>query len=97
MNTSAPAKIEAVGSRKDSDFLKHLVIIALLAVSLFPFYMMMQISVKGNHEFLNNAWLPTAPDTWKWQTYVYAAKLVLPYVANSVLVSVSATLGCLFI
>ena len=95
MNTSAPAKIEAVGSRKESDFLKHVFLILLLGVSLLPFYMMLQISLKNNDIFYANAWLPSSPNTWKWENYLYAFKLVLPYVANSVVVSVSATVGCL--
>src|SRR5438128_11893366 len=94
---SNPASIEAVGRSRGSDFTKHLLVMALLAIRLFPFYMMMQISVKDNRTFLANAWLPTAPGSWQLKNYIYAAKLILPYVANSVFVSVSATAGCLFI
>jgi len=66
---SSPGKIEAVGSNgKRSDFLNHLFIIALLAISLLPFYMMMQISLKDNHLFLANTWLPNAPGTWGGKT-----------------------------
>lgn len=97
MNTSAPSKIEAVGSLKQSDFLKHLFLILLLGISLLPFYMMMQISLKNNDTFFSNAWLPGSPDTWQWKNYLYAIKLVLPYVANSVVVSVTATVGCLVV
>lgn len=92
---SGPGKLTAVSGRKGGDRKKHLVLLSLLAISLFPFYMMLQISVKDNATFLSNTWLPSPPRTWQWENYLFAAKLMLPYVANSVVVSVSATLGCL--
>ncbi len=93
--TSSPAKLDAVGSHRGSDWPKHLVLLLLLGISLFPFYMMIQVSLKDNDLFFANAWAPGMPDTWQWQNFLYAIKLVIPYVANSVVVSVSATLGCL--
>jgi len=97
VDTPSPAKLDAVGGNKGSDLSKHIWRILLLGISLLPFYMMMQISLKDNHTFLSNVWLPNTPDTWQWQNYAYAIKLVLPYVANSVVVSVSATAACLVV
>jgi len=97
MNSTAPAKLEAVGSNKQSDLPKHVIILLLLSISLLPFYMMMQISLKNNSIFLANTWLPSSPSTWQWGNYLHAAKLILPYVANSVVVSVTATAACLLV
>jgi len=95
--SSSPAKLDAVTAKRPSDLGKHLVLLLLLGISLFPFYMMIQISLKDNSLFFANPWLPNAPDTWKWGNYLYAMRLILPYVANTVVVSVTATAGCLAI
>ncbi len=90
------AKLQSVSRRRRSDWPKHLGILLLLGLELLPFYMMMQISVKSNAEFLSNPWFPSPPAGWHWQNYVEGLQLMLPFVANSVVVSVSATVGCLF-
>lgn len=96
MNTEA--KSETVGgSRERSDLLNHIIILGLLGISLLPVYMMVEMSLKNNQIFYANKWLPNAPAAWQWGNYLYAAKMVLPYVANSVVVSVSATAGCLVV
>lgn len=95
MTTRSPSNTDTVGRNQGSDLPKHLVLLLLLGISLFPFYMMMQISVKDNHDFFANTWLPTLPTEWKWENYLYAFRLVLPYVANSIAVSASATIACL--
>jgi ABC-type glycerol-3-phosphate transport system permease component len=53
--------------------------------------MMWQISFKDNAGFIQNPWFPSNPLTWQWDNYVFAAKLILPYVANTVFVAVSGT------
>ncbi|HWL53207.1 MAG TPA: carbohydrate ABC transporter permease [Chthoniobacteraceae bacterium] len=97
MKSSSLARMEAVGRRSRSDLLKHLCLIALLGVSLFPFYMMIQVSLKNNTMFLENPWSFAAPGSWQWDNYVYAIKLVLPYIINSLVVSIGATIACLTI
>lgn len=81
--------------RRTRDWPKHLAIWLVLGLELFPFYMMLQISVKDNAMFFQNPWLPAPPGQWVWENFAHAATLILPYVANSVVVSVSATAGCL--
>lgn len=83
------------GGLKKRDWPKHVLIWVILAVELLPFYMMLQISVKDNTTFLENTWLPSNPVAWMWENYVFAVKLVLPYVANTVVVAVTATVGTL--
>lgn len=91
------AKTQSVGSLKQSDWSKHLFIWIILSVELLPFYMMLQISLKDNAIFLENTWLPSSPLTWVWSNYVAAVQLVLPYVANTVVVAVCATVGTLIL
>ncbi|HEY5752096.1 MAG TPA: carbohydrate ABC transporter permease [Chthoniobacterales bacterium] len=91
------ATLSAAGARRKRDWPKHLCILALLGIELLPFYMMMQISMKDNHAFFGNPWLPANPFHWVWENWVYAGRLILPYVANSIVVSVSATVGCLVV
>jgi ABC-type glycerol-3-phosphate transport system permease component len=79
------------------DFSKHFWIWIILGVELLPFYMMLQISLKDNAIFLENTWLPSSPVTWLWENYVFAVKLILPYVANTVVVAVTATAGTLIL
>jgi ABC-type glycerol-3-phosphate transport system permease component len=92
MNTP-PAKVR----RKSGDFFKHVLIWMILALELLPFYMMIQISLKTNKMFYENTWLPALPQDWVWKNYVDAFHLVTPFIANSVVVSVTATVGGLFI
>jgi multiple sugar transport system permease protein len=79
-----------------AEFWKHSALVGLLALELFPFYMMLQISFKDNKSFVQNTWLPSQPWDWIWNNYVEAMKLLLPYISNSMVVSVSATVGTLF-
>lgn len=53
----------AVGSHKQRDGSKHLVIWLFLLIELFPLYMMMQVSFKDNSSFIQNPWVPTPPYT----------------------------------
>ena len=85
----------SIGGLKKSDWPKHLLIWLILAVELLPLYMMLQISMKDDAIFLDNTWLPSNPLTWMWENYIFAVNLVLPYVANTVVVAVSATVGTL--
>ena len=53
----------AVGSHKQRDGSKHIVIWLLLLIELFPLYMMLQVSFKDNSSFIQNPWAPTQPYT----------------------------------
>lgn len=50
-----------VGSHKQKDWPKHLIICAFILIELFPLYMMFQVSFKDNASFLRNPWMPTPP------------------------------------
>jgi ABC-type glycerol-3-phosphate transport system permease component len=90
--TAAPAY-----QRGSSDWLKHAIILAVLGLELLPFYMMLQISFKNNAMFLDNTWLPAPIADWQWENFRFALELILPFVANTVVVAVSATVGSLIV
>jgi multiple sugar transport system permease protein len=52
-----------VGSHKQKDWPKHIVIWAFIIIEMFPLYMMFQVSFKDNASFLRNPWAPTPPYT----------------------------------
>ncbi len=54
---------DAVGSYKQRDWPKHLIIWAFIIIELFPLYMMLQVSFKDNTIFIQNPWAPAAPYT----------------------------------
>jgi len=94
MSESAVTKMPRIKESRDGrDWTKHLLILAILALEFLPFYMMLQISVKDNQTFLTNTWLPSPPNTWLWSNYAHAIGLILPYVANTVVVAVTSTLA----
>jgi multiple sugar transport system permease protein len=91
------ATTQAVGSHKQKDWPKHLVIWSVLAIDLLPFYMMVQISFKDNTTFNLNPWFPTNPLTWVWSNWTYGIELIGPYIANTVFVAVTTTTCTLFL
>lgn len=84
-----------VSGRFRRDWLKHLLIAMLLATELFPLYMMVQVSFKDNAGFIRNPWLPSAPADWHWENWWFALKLIGPYIANTLFVAVTGTVGSL--
>lgn len=83
--------------RHKSDWPKHLIVCLLLAVELLPFYMMLQVSVKNNSEFLTNPWIPLSPAKWHLHNLVEGFNLIFPYIANTVFVAVTGTICALFL
>ena len=80
-----------VGADHRKDWLNHAIIWTVVLVELFPLYMMFQVSFKDNATFIRNPWLPTAPSTWHWENWAFGVKLILPYLANTVVVAVAGT------
>ena len=69
---------------------KHTFIWLILASSLFPLYMIFNISLKSNKQFFNQPWLPTFP--FHWQNWVEGWTLVGPTIFNTVFICVSSTI-----
>lgn len=88
-----------VGESKKNwrDIPKHVLILAVLCVELFPFYMMMQVSMKNNSQFLTNPWVPLSPEKWDWNNWKFGIELILPSVANSVFISFFTVTCMLFL
>lgn len=78
------------------DLPKHLVIWGILLLELFPFWLMLQTSLKDNRLFYENPFLPAPPSQWVWSNYLEAGRLLLPAIANSLAVAVVVTVGTLF-
>lgn len=79
------------------DWPKHLVIWFFILIELFPLYMMFQVSFKDNASFIQQPWLPLSPTEWQWGNWLFAIKLIGPYLANTVFVAVTATICSLFL
>lgn len=87
---------DVVGSRRRKDWLNHAVLWTFIAVEFFPLYMMLQVSFKDNAGFIQSPWLPANPATWHWENWVFAIKLVGPYLANTLFVAGVGTAGSIF-
>lgn len=81
----------SVHSTRSSEWTKHLFVGLLLCVELLPLYMMWQISLKTNGTFLANPWLPPSPTEWELGNYAYAARTVLPFVLNTLVVALAGS------
>ncbi|MFO1449048.1 MAG: carbohydrate ABC transporter permease [Opitutaceae bacterium] len=138
----SPAPVAAVGSRTSEDWPKHLVILCFLVIELFPLYMMLQVSLKDNSQFIQSPWFPSPPftvtevvrepgatdrestriATWREtlagvrpsspaviavsthfdlthyhpRNWLFGLKLIGPYIANTVFVAVTGTIGTVF-
>lgn len=73
----------------------HLIIWGFLLIELFPLYLMFQVSFKDNASFIDNPWLPTSPATWNWANWDFGLRLIGPYIANTVFVATTGTIGAL--
>jgi multiple sugar transport system permease protein len=92
---SAPPSSPPAAARRPRDWPQHLIILAFVAIELFPLYMMAQVSLKDNASFVANPWLPSAPADWHWENWWFGLKLVGPYIANTVFVAVTGTCATL--
>lgn len=95
--TTTPDYSKSKGIFRGREWPKHAMILCIMGLELLPFYMMLQISLKNNRMFIDNLWLPAFPTDWVFSNYIKAVNLVLPYVANSVFVSVLTTVGSVFL
>lgn len=83
--------------RRKRDWPKHSIIWFFILIEMFPLYMMFQVSFKDNASFIRQPWLPLWPGEWQWDNWVFAFKLIGPYLANTVFVAVTGTVASLFL
>jgi len=67
------------------------VLLLLVALMFYPFYFMLQTSLKDNSQFASQFWVPTPP--FHWENYGAAFPIIWHYIVNSVIVVGLATLG----
>lgn len=72
-----------------SETAKHIFIWLVLGSSLFPLYMIFNISLKSNKQFFNQPWLPTFP--FHWENWTLGWDLIGPTILNTIFICVSAT------
>jgi multiple sugar transport system permease protein len=81
---------------RQHNWCSHLVIWLVLLLELFPIYVMFQISLKTEVQFIANPWFPTNPLSWAWENWVFGIKLIGPYIANTLFVAGTGTILTLF-
>lgn len=86
---------DSVSARRKVDWPKHAILWCFILIELFPLYMMLQVSFKDNTAFIENPWIPSNPLDWIWANWVFGIKLIGPYIANTIFVAVSGTVGTL--
>ncbi len=79
---------------KPKEYIKHAIILGVLSFSLLPFYIMLNISLKTNDQFVQDPFWPTPP--FHWENWIYGWNLMAPYIANSIFVSVISVSLILF-
>ncbi|NLV73707.1 MAG: carbohydrate ABC transporter permease [Chloroflexi bacterium] len=72
-----------------------LVLAILLALTMVPIVNMLTMSLKDNGQIFARFW--AAPNPYRWRNYAKAWEVMRGYIANSLLVSISAMFGVVFL
>jgi multiple sugar transport system permease protein/raffinose/stachyose/melibiose transport system permease protein len=89
--SAAAATAARTGALRSRDFLLHLVLLVLVALTLYPFFFMVQTSLKDNPQFYHRFW--DLPGPLHWQNYAQAWGAINIYVFNTVIVTVASVIG----
>ncbi|MBB6428559.1 carbohydrate ABC transporter permease [Algisphaera agarilytica] len=76
---------------KSAEVFKHSIILFVIACALYPLLVTVIISFKTNAQYEANPFWFDPISTWNWGNWSKAWDTVSPYIANSIVVSVSAT------
>ena len=76
-----------------SEFAKHAVLLLVCFFVFAPFYVMLIVSFKTDGQFAQEPWSLTFPI--QWANYARAWHSVSPYIANSLIISTTVTVGAL--
>ena len=74
---------------KTSEFVKHLLLLLVIAAAFFPLYLMVNISLKDNIQFAKNPWWPEAP--FHWENYEIGWEYVGQGIFNTTFVAFTST------
>ena len=72
-----------------SEFVKHLLLLLVIAAAFFPLYLMVNISLKDNVQFAQNPWWPEAP--FHWENYKVGWGYVGQGIFNTTFVAFTST------
>ncbi|MCL2473118.1 MAG: carbohydrate ABC transporter permease [Treponema sp.] len=76
--------------RSARTFIIHIVLLFLLFLTLYPLVFTILTSFKDNEQFFTKFW--NFPKPWIFQNYIDAIKTILPYLGNSIIISVFSIL-----
>lgn len=78
-----------------SEFCKHIFILCVLCLALFPLYIMLTISGKTNAQFAGNQWTFMYP--FHWENFGIAWGMVSKYIFNTIFVCVTSIIFTFFL
>src|SRR5436190_10336120 len=78
---------------RHTDLALHLPLLALLALTFYPFLFLLQTSLKDNSQFFHDFWGLRPP--LHWQNYVDAWGAIRAYIGNTVIVTAVTVAGTL--
>ena len=87
------ARVAASGTRaaRWTDVPLHLLLLVLVALTFYPFFFLVQTSLKDNPQFYHHFWgLPRPP---RWENYAQAWGAINAYITNTVVVTVTSVIG----
>ncbi len=79
-----------------TQFVRYAILVLIMSLTLYPILFMLFTSVKSTSDLAYNYFLPSF-DVFHWENYANAAPKVIPYIWNSVKVSVLTIAGILFV
>jgi ABC-type glycerol-3-phosphate transport system permease component len=86
-------QVKSPAQRRPPEWPKHAFVLAVFAIEMLPVYMMVQTSLKTNTTFLASPWLPAPWSELVWRNWSDAARLIAPYMANTLFVAVTGTVA----
>jgi ABC-type glycerol-3-phosphate transport system permease component len=81
----------AMGSSFWKDAPLHLLLGALVAMTFYPFFFLIQTSLKDNPQFYHQFW--NLPSPLRWENYGQAWGAINTYILNTVIVTVTSVIG----
>jgi len=78
------------------EFLKHAIVVLLIALTVYPLFYMFVTSLKTNAQIYTQFWAIPPFIPAHWENYVRAWHAIKNYILNSIVVSVSTVIGVLF-
>lgn len=81
--------------RLSRDWMLHLPLLVLVALTFYPFVFLVQTSLKDNSQFFHDFWGMRPP--YHWENYTQAWDAIRQYILNTLIVTVTTVAGTLVI